>query len=112
MNDLRFIFTTAIEKIPSSLKLFDGKLTVYKRSQSAQWQCRFKLSNGKWHSASCATTDLNAAQQQAVVLYETIKLKVDAGLAIHTKTFGQIAREEITRLARVVAFPQYRRRFS
>ena len=111
MNDLRFIFTTATEKIPSSLKLFDGKLTVYKRSQSAQWQCRFKLSNGKWHSASCETTDLSAAKQQAVVLYETVKLKVDAGLAIHTKTFGQIAREEITRLARIATTRQTERKY-
>jgi integrase len=111
MNDLRFIFTTPDKKIPSSLTLLDGKLTVYKRSQSQQWQCRFKLSNGKWHSASCATTDLSAAQQQAVVLYETVKLKVDAGLAIHTKTFGQIAREEITRLARIATTRQAERKY-
>jgi integrase len=111
MNDLRFIFTTPDKKIPSSLTLFDGKLIVYKRSQSQQWQCRFKLSNGKWHSASCATSDLVAAKQQAIVLYETVKLKVDAGLAIHTKTFGQIAREEITRLARVATTRQAERKY-
>ena len=111
MNDLRFIFTIPDKKIPSSLTLFDGKLTVYKRSQSQQWQCRFKLSNGKWHSASCATTDLEAAKQQAIVLYETVKLKVDAGLAIHVKTFGQIAREEITRLARIATTRQAERKY-
>lgn len=111
MNDLRFIFTTPDKKIPSSLTLLDGKLIVYKRSQSQQWQCRFKLSNGKWHSASCATTDLEAAKQQAIVLYETVKLKVDAGLAIHIKTFGQIAREEITRLARIATTRQAERKY-
>lgn len=111
MNDLRFIFTTPDKKIPSSLTLFDGKLIVYKRSQSQQWQCRFKLSNGKWHSASCATTDLVAAKQQAIVLYETVKLKVDAGLAITVKTFGQIAREEITRLARIATTRQAERKY-
>jgi integrase len=111
MNDLRFIFTTPDKKIPSSLTLFDGKLIVYKRSQSQQWQCRFKLSNGKLHSASCATTDLEAAKQQAIVLYATVKLKVDAGLAIHVKTFGQIAREEITRLARVATTRQAERKY-
>ncbi len=111
MNDLRFIFTTPDKKIPSSLTILDGKLTVYKRSQSAQWQCRFKLSNGKWHSASCATTDLEFAKQQAIVLYETVKLKVDAGLAIRVKTFGQIAREEITRLARIATTRQAERKY-
>ncbi len=111
MNDLRFIFTTPDKKIPSSLTLLDGKLIVYMRSQSAQWQCRFKLSNGKWHSASCATTDLEAAKQQAIVLYETVKLKVDAGLAIYVKTFGQIAREEITRLARIATTRQAERKY-
>jgi integrase len=111
MNDLRFIFTTPDKKILSSLTLLDGKLTVYMRSQSQQWQCRFKLSNGKWHSASCATTDLEAAKQQAIVLYETIKLKVDAELAIHVKTFGQIAREEITRLARIATTRQAERKY-
>jgi integrase len=111
MNDLRFVFTTPDKKIPSSLTILDGKLTVYKRSQSAQWQCRFKLSNGKWHSASCATTDLESAKQQAIVLYETVKLKVDAGLAIHVKTFGHIAREEITRLARVATTRQAERKY-
>jgi len=111
MNDLRFIFTTPDKKIPSFLTLFDGKLIVYKRSQSQQWQCRFKLSNGKWHSASCATTDLEAAKQQAIVLYETVKLKVDAGLAIYVKTFGQIAREEITRLARIATTRQAERKY-
>ena len=111
MNDLRFIFTTPDKKIPSSLTLFDGKLIVYKRSQSQQCQCRFKLSNSKWHSASCATTDLVAAKQQAIVLYETVKLKVDAGLAITVKTFGQIAREEITRLARIATTRQAERKY-
>jgi integrase len=111
MNDLRFIFTTPDKKIPSSLTLLDGKLIIYKRSQSQQWQCRFKLSNCKWHSASCATSDLEAAKQQAIVLYETVTLKVDAGLAIHVKTFGHIAREEIARLARIATTRQGERKY-
>jgi integrase len=99
MSQLNFIFSNT-ESQPQSLRLKDGKLNIYKRSQSAQWQCRFKLSNGKWHSASCGTEDIEQAKIQAITLYETIKIKIDNGLAITTKTFKQIANDEIFRMSK------------
>ena len=63
-----------------------GELTLFKRPKGHQWQCRFKLPNGQWHAASTATEDLDAAQTQAVAIYETVKVKVGAGLAVNLKT--------------------------
>ena len=99
MLNLNFIFSNTKQE-PKSVRLIDGKLTVYKRPQSHQWQCRFKLANNKWYSASTGTEELDQAKSQAIVLYETIKLKVDRGLAITTKTFKQIAKEEMLRMSR------------
>ena len=99
MLNLNFIFSNTKQE-PKSVRLIDGKVTVYKRPQSHQWQCRFKLANNKWYSASTGTEELDQAKSQAIVLYETIKLKVDRGLAITTKTFKQIAKEEMLRMSR------------
>jgi integrase len=99
MLNLNFIFSNTKQE-PKSVRLIDGKVTVYKRPQSHQWQCRFKLANNNWYSASTGTEELDKAKSQAIVLYETIKLKVDNGLAITTKTFKQIAKEEMLRMSR------------
>jgi integrase len=84
---------------PKTIRLLQGELTLFKRPKSHQWQCRFKLPNGEWHSASTATEDLDAAQTQAVVIYETVKIKISAGLAVTSKTFKQVAVDEIANMA-------------
>lgn len=55
MSNLNQLFTNTTPATPKAIRLIDGKVTVYKRPQSAQWQCRFKLANNKWHSASIPT---------------------------------------------------------
>ena len=84
---------------PKTIQLLQGELTLFKRSKSHQWQCRFKLPNGQWHAASTATEDLDVAQTQAVAIYETVKIKIGAGLAVTTKTFKQVALDEIANMA-------------
>ena len=51
MNNLSLLFSYAPTE-PEPLKLLNGLLTLYRRPTSHQWQCRFKLSTGAWHSAS------------------------------------------------------------
>ena len=85
--------------MPKTIQLLRGELTLFKRPNSRQWQCRFKLPNGEWHAASTATDDPDAAQTQAVAIYETVKVKVGAGLAVVTKTFKQVALDEIANMA-------------
>jgi integrase len=57
------------------------------------------LPNGEWHSASTATEDLDVAQTQAISIYETVKIKIREGLAVVTKTFKQVALDEIANMA-------------
>ena len=101
MNNLSFLFAaTTLNK--ESIKLLDGDLTLYKRPHSQQWQCRFKLATGAWHSASTGSDQLAEATTQAIAIYETVKVKLVSDLAIKTRTFRQLATQELALAARVV----------
>ena len=80
----------------------DGKALLYMRPQSVQWQVRFKLANNKWHSTTTNTTDIEQAKINAIVIIETVKIKTDAGLAITTRTFKQIALDEIANMSKAL----------
>ena len=101
MNNLSFLFTTTTLN-EESIKLLDGDLTLYKRPHSHQWQCRFKLATGAWHSASTGSDQLAEATTQAIAIYETVKVKLASDLAIKTRTFRQLANQELAAAARVV----------
>ena len=100
MNNLSLLFASTTTEEP--IKLLDGLLTLYKRPNSSQWQCRFKLSTGAWHSASTGSDQIAEATTQAIAIYETVKVKVASDLAIKTKTFRQLATQELAMAARVV----------
>jgi len=103
MNNLSLLFaSTTTEPEPEPLKLLDGHLTLYKRPTSHQWQCRFKLATGAWHSASTGSDQVAEATTQAIAIYETVKVKIASDLAIKTKTFRQLATQELAMAARVV----------
>ena len=93
MNNLSFLFA-AKTLDQESIKLLDGDLTLYKRPTSHQWQCRFKLATGAWHSASTGSDQLAEATTQAIAIYETVKVKLASDLAIKTRTFRQLASQE------------------
>ena len=65
MNNLSFLFA-ATTLNQESIKLLSGDLTLYKRPHSHQWQCRFKLATGAWHSASTGSDQLAEATTQAI----------------------------------------------
>jgi integrase len=101
MNNLSFLFAAkTLDQEP--VKLLDGAVTLYKRPNSHQWQCRFKLSTGAWHSASTGSDQLAEATTQAIAVYETVKVKLASDLAIKTRTFRQLATQELAAAARVV----------
>ena len=100
MNNLSLLFASTIAEEP--IKLLDGLLTLYKRPNSSQWQCRFKLSTGAWHSASTGLDQIAEATTQAIAIYETVKVKVASDLAIKSTTFRQLAMHELAMAARVV----------
>jgi integrase len=101
MNNLSLLFSTVITD-DEPIKLLDGAVTLYKRHNSHQWQCRFKLSTGAWHSASTGSDQVAEATTQAIAIYETVKVKLASDLAIKTKTFRQLATQELAMAARVV----------
>jgi len=101
MSNLNQLFSNAFPATQQPIRLMGGKVIVYKRPQSAQWQCRFKLSNSKWHSASTGTDELAEARRNAIVLYETVRIKINAGLALTEKTFQQLATEEMANMRRI-----------
>ena len=87
MNNLSLLFSTAITD-DEPIKLLDGLLTLYKRPNSHQWQCRFKLATGSWHSASTESDQLAEATTQAIAIYETVKVKLASDLAIKTQSLS------------------------
>jgi integrase len=101
MNNLSLLFSSSTTET-DPIKLLDGLLTLYKRHNSHQWQCRFKLATGAWHSASTGSDQLAEATTQAIAIYETVKVKLASDLAIKTRTFGQLANQELALAARVV----------
>ena len=101
MNHLSLLFSSSTTET-DPIKLLDGLLTLYKRPNSHQWQCRFKLTTGAWHSASTGSTQLAEATTQAIAIYETVKVKLASDLAIKTLTFRQLATQELAAAARIV----------
>lgn len=102
MSNLNFLFANAVVSDNAVIKLMDGKVNVYKRSSSSQWQCRFKLANNKWHSATTGTDDIEQAKIQAVSIYQTAQIKINFGLALTMKSFKQIALDELENMRRLI----------
>ena len=103
MSSLQQLFTAQFDaNAIKQVKLMDGKALLYRRPQSVQWQVRFKLANNKWHSTTTNTDDIEQAKINAIAIIETVKIKTDAGLAITTRTFKQIALDEIANMSRAL----------
>jgi integrase len=99
LQNFQYLFPpNASKDSPKTISLLRGELTLFKRAHSGNWQCRFKLPNGQWHSASTNTEDSALAQTQALAIYETVKVKIGAGLSVVTKTFKQVALDEIANM--------------
>lgn len=102
MSNLNYFFANAEVKDDAVIKLRDNNLVVFKRAHSKAWQCRFKLANGKWHSATTNTERIEQAKVQAIAIYETAQIKVNVGLAVSAKTFKQIALDELANMRRAL----------
>jgi len=85
-----------------AIRLHGDRVTLFKRPDSGQWQCRFKLSNGQWHSTSTYQADLELAKQSAVAIYERSMAKIAQELSLKSKTFKQLALEELESLTTAV----------
>ena len=96
MNQLNQLFShSSASQTVDTATTYSGLVTVYKRVNSSQWHCRFKLPSGSWHSASTAQSDLESAKQAAVAVYEQTMAKISQELSIKFKSFKQLAAEDL-----------------
>lgn len=91
MNNLHFLFTQKAQIFPNTLSILDGRISLFKRSNSHQWQCRFRLESGSWHQATTGTDELAEATAKAISIYETIRAKISEGFSVKNRTFRQLA---------------------
>lgn len=98
MNNLKFLFQINSDLIPQPLTILDDRITLFKRSNSSQWQCRLKLESGSWHTASTHTDQTAEATTRAIEIYEQIRYRVSNDLAIKNRNFRSIALEELESL--------------
>lgn len=112
MQNLNSFFQTNSLSTPQTIKFHDGKITLFKRPDSHQWQCRFKLPTGQWHQASTGKNNVDAAKSQAAIIYETAKINISNGLSLSTRTFAQIARDVVNEMERTKAARKWKKTYN
>jgi integrase len=95
LPNLNFLFEQQTPFSPNQSKVLDGQVSIFRRPGSRNWQCRFKLPNGQWHAASTGSELLDQAKQQAIAIHSLVQARIQQGLAVQTRTFAQIANEEL-----------------
>lgn len=72
-------------------ELRDGKILIYQRPNSSNYQCRLLLPNNKGYIIkSCKTRNLGKASQKAEELYDVYSYKILKKLPIKLKTFADV----------------------
>ncbi len=94
----QLFFKSSTSQSADVVAIHGGLVSLFKRSGSNQWQCRFKLPNAQWHSMSTGRADLELAKQSAVAIYERSMAKIAQELSLKSKTFKQLAVEELESL--------------
>jgi hypothetical protein len=79
-------------KVTEIQKYRDGKLHVYKRSDSRFWLCRF-YADGKYKTSSTKEQTLTKAKNFAMEWYDEIRFNHQHGVPIHDRTFDFVAKE-------------------
>lgn len=95
LSNLNFLFDQHNSFSPNQSKILEGQVSIFRRPGSRNWQCRFKLPTGQWHVASTGNELLDQAKQQAIAIHALVQARIEQGLAVQSRTFGQIAYEEL-----------------
>ena len=112
MSHLNFLFDQPNFFSPNQTKILGGHLSLFRRPNSHKWQCRFKLPSGQWHVASTGCEAKDEAKQQAISIHAAIQARVKEGLAVTSRTFGQLAFEELENMRQKVAAGEGRRTYA
>jgi integrase len=98
MDNLRFLFSQSNFLYSKDIHIFNGTIALYKRSNSAQWQCRFRLDNGSWFACTTASDQVAEASTRAIELYHRIHERYANEEAYRTRTFSLLATQELESL--------------
>jgi integrase len=79
------------EKLEDTHQLLPRKLIVYRRSNSAAWQCRYKIGN-RWFASTTKEQDLDAAKDRAQKLLIEAEIRSAADIPVVTKKFRDVAK--------------------
>lgn len=81
-----------------SINLLPNRLTLYRRSHSGRWQCRYKLNGSKWQRESTGELEQDAATDKAFKLYYGAEERTRNNLPANTRRFKQVAQYAIQRM--------------
>lgn len=70
----------------------DGEVVLYKRSASARWQARYKLSDSKWHRISTKQRNLDYATKAACEAYDRARFLKEENLPVASRRFDAVAK--------------------
>lgn len=96
----QLFFKSSASQTADVIRVHHDLVSLFKRPDSSQWQCRFKLPNGQWHFMSTQQADLELAKHEAVAIYERVIAKIRQELSLKSKLFKQLALEELEDLSR------------
>lgn len=88
VNNLQYLFNQAATTQSRTIPLLDGAIVLYKRANSAQWQCRFRLDNGSWFACTTASDQVAEASTRAIELHHQIHERYASEEALRTRTFA------------------------
>ncbi|MGV0982840.1 MAG: integrase, partial [Polynucleobacter sp.] len=91
----QLFFKSSASQSADVIHLHRGLVSLFKRSGSNQWQCRFRLPNCQWHSMSTGQADLEEAKHTSIALYEQTMAKISQELSLKSKSFKQLAEEDL-----------------
>ena len=97
---------------PKQIVLRDGALTVYRRSRSQRYQCRFRLASGAWHRQTTSASSIEAAIARACDIYDEARYRTRLGLAHRTHLFAHIAQLTLAELGAQVDAAEGRTAYS
>ncbi|TVO66467.1 tyrosine-type recombinase/integrase [Spiribacter aquaticus] len=87
-----------------SISLLPNKLTLYRRSHSGRWQCRYKLKGRGWHRESTGEHELDDAREAAFKLYYSAEERARNNLPVNTRRFKHVAEHAKQRMQQELAY--------
>jgi hypothetical protein len=82
------------QRIPNTNKILDGRVALYKRDNSSEWQLKFKH-NAKWVRATTKCKNIDDAKKAAENIFFDYQVRIRNNLPIVNHTFKRVAESAI-----------------